>query len=66
MEDPRSARQSSDCKHKAISPMVSPEESDTRNKPQAIEKTAEELSPRGNLTGRVRDGKEKGGAKEEV
>jgi len=46
--------------------MESPEERDTRNKPQAIEKTAEELSPLGNLTGRVRDGKESGGAKEEV
>jgi len=46
--------------------MESPEERDTRNKPHAIEKTAEELSPLGNLTGRVRDGKESGGAKEEV
>lgn len=46
--------------------MVPPEKNGTRDKPQSIEKAAEDLSPPCNPTGRVGNGKQGSGAEKEV
>jgi len=46
--------------------MVHPEKNGTRDKPQRIEKTAEDLSPLCNPTGRVGRGQQGSGAEKEI